>query len=34
YAGRHNDNSQSINNWFTSQYKTILSDDFGRVFSD
>ncbi|MGT2934217.1 accessory Sec system protein Asp2 [Streptococcus catagoni] len=28
--GRHNDNSDSINQWFLNQYKRILKLDFGR----
>lgn len=32
--GRHNDNSGGIVNWFASQYKKILREDFGRVKRD
>lgn len=28
--GRHNDNSPAIISWFVSQYKRVLSEDFGR----
>ena len=29
--GRHNDNSQAINQWFLSQYKRVLSEKFQRT---
>lgn len=29
--GRHNDNSQAINQWFLSQYKRVLSEAFQRT---
>lgn len=28
--GRHNDNTDAIVNWFVTQYKKILREDFGR----
>lgn len=28
--GRHNDNTGGIVNWFVTQYKKILREDFGR----
>ncbi|MBP3880082.1 MAG: accessory Sec system protein Asp2 [Lachnospiraceae bacterium] len=28
--GRHNDNTNGVVNWFMSQYRRILSEDFGR----
>ncbi|MDT2887981.1 accessory Sec system protein Asp2 [Lactococcus lactis] len=28
--GRHNDNSQAINEWFISQYRRILVEEYGR----
>ncbi|KRM95058.1 accessory secretory protein Asp2 [Liquorilactobacillus aquaticus DSM 21051] len=30
YIGRHNDNTSAIVNWFLTQYRYILKNDFGR----
>lgn len=32
--GRHNDNTGAIINWFVTQYKKILREDFARGFED
>lgn len=33
-SGRHNDNSQAINQWFINQYKRVLREKFGREMLD
>ena len=30
-TGRHNDNSEAVNQWFVSQYRSVLQEDFGRM---
>ncbi len=32
--GRHNDNTNAIVNWFVTQYRKILQEDFGREMED
>lgn len=32
--GRHNDDTDAIVNWFVTQYKKILKEDFGRKFQN
>ena len=29
-AGRHNDNSSAINQWFINHYRRVLDDNFNR----
>lgn len=31
WLGRHNDNSQAVVNWFLTQYRYFLTNDFGRL---